>query len=121
MTDEQIHSVLEQIEAGKENRRQTYCCCDMVFSSLYDFRRHLFLEHPRELEEYFEPALHRESPAKPTKEEIHRMANKGRKKIERTQTKIEEKKRRERNLNAYPNPAKGDYFRLIYTPMGNKK
>lgn len=121
MTEEQIQDVLAQIEAGKRNRRQSYFCCGKVFTTLYGFRQHLFTDHPRELEECFEQVLHREGSALPTKEEIHKMANKGRKVKERARSKVEMKKHKERNLNAYPDRAKGDFFRLIYTPMGNKK
>lgn len=121
MTEDQIHSILEQIEHGKNNRRQSYICCGQAFPSLYDFRKHLFLEHPEELDLYFESVLHRDIAVKPTKTEIHKMANKGKKIKERARFRFEEKKRRERNLNAYPDHAKGDHFHLIYTPMGNKK
>lgn len=116
----QIKNILEQLKTGKKNRRQVYHCCGDSFDSLYDFRKHLFFEHPEELKLYFEEALTGWQ-QKPTAEEIHKMANKGKKIKEKQLKKKEEKKVRERNRDAYPTAVKGDYFRLIYTPMGNKR
>ena len=121
MTENQIHNVLLQIEQGKTNRNHTYYCCDKSFLSLYDFRRHLFEYHTQEMQLYFESALHRELPNKPSKEEVHRKANKGKKIREKVLKKKEEKHIRKRNQDAYPLPSIGDNFHLIYTPMGNKK
>ncbi len=121
MTKEQINSILKQIESGKVDSRYVYRCCGESFLSLYDFRKHLFERHPEEMELHFEEALHRELPTKPSAEEVHRKANKGKKIKEKALKKKEEKQTRKRNHDAYPTPSKGDSFHLIYTPMGNKR
>ena len=120
MTEDQINFILEQIESGKAYRKQDYMCCDECFTSLYDFRKHLYDVHPDEMNNIFAASFHRETSEKPTKEEIHRLANKGKKKIERKRIRKELKKRAE-NRAKQPSPNTGDHFHLIYTPMGNKR
>lgn len=121
MTDENVKSILEQIAVGKMNRRQVYHCCGDSFDTLYEFRKHLFLKHPEEMKLFFEDALTGGNLVKPTAEEVHKMARRGRNTKEKALKKAEERRVRKHNQDAYPTPAKGDYFRLIYTPMGNKK
>lgn len=121
MTGIQVKGILEQIEAGKKNRRHVYQCCENCFETLYEFRKHLFVEHPEEMKLYFEAALTGGNVVKPTAEEVHKMARKGRNVKEKALKKKEERKVRMHNQDAYPTPSKGDYFRLVYTPMGNKK
>ena len=120
MTGIQIKNILGQIETGKVNRKQTYVCCEQVFASLYEFRKHLHEMHPVEMSSFFEVALHRELAPKPTKEEIHRLANKGKKKIENKKKK-KELKLHARKRGMLPSPKPGDHFHIIYTPMGNKR
>ena len=115
-----ISNIIAQIENGKQDKRFVYNCCGESFPSLYGFRKHLYEYHPEELSKYFESSLHREQPLRPTKEDIHRAANKGKKKYER------ELKRKELRIHNKKNdsvsaPNKGDHFHLIYTPMGNKR
>lgn len=121
MTGTQVKDILGQIESGKKNRRQVYHCCGNSFDSLYDFRKHLFLEHPEEMKLYFEDAFTSGKVNKPTAEEVHKMANRGKKIKEKKLKKKEEREVRERNSDAYPTASKGDFFRLVYTPMGNKR
>ena len=121
MTDEQIQSVFRQIELGKTSKNVVYTCCGEAFHSLFDYRKHLHFSHPEEMVSLFEEALHREKPALPTKEEVHRLANKGKKKKEKAQDKKKKRQTSKRNRDAYPVASKGDSFHLIYTPMGNKR
>ena len=121
MTGNQIKDILEQIASGKSNRKQVYQCCGCSFDSVYEFRKHLYLEHPEELRLYFEEALAGGIMPKPTAEAVHKMASKGKKIKEKAEKKKEERKVQKRNRDAYPTPAKGDSFHLVYTPMGNKK
>ena len=120
MEQYEIESILSQINEGKNNRGFVYSCCGETFPSIYEFRKHLYESHPVELSDYFESALHRDPVEKPTKEEIHRMANKGKKKVEKEKIK-KENRLRARKRDSSPTPNKGDHFHLIYTPMGNKK
>lgn len=120
MSEQEINSILDQIEEGKNVKRYVYNCCGTSFPSLYEFRQHLFTSHPDELKNIFEIHLHRE-PSKLTKEEVHKMANKGKKKKEKAIDRKEKRETARKNQDAYPTASKGDFFRLIYTPMGNKK
>ena len=121
MTEAEIQDILSQIEIGKHEHRISYSCCGEIFQSLYEFRRHLHKSHPEEMSRYFEEALHREMPAPMSREEVHRLANKGKKKKEKAQERKEKRQVSKRNRDAYPIASKGDSFHLIYTPMGNKK
>ncbi len=120
MTGIQVKGILEQIEAGKKNRRHVYQCCENCFETLYEFRKHLFVEHPEEMKLYFEAALTGGNVVKPTAEEVHKMARRGKKIKEKALEKKEKRQARKRNQDAYPSASKGDHFHLIYTPMGNK-
>lgn len=121
LTGVQIKGILEQIAAGKMNRKHVYQCCGNSFETLYEFRRHLFLEHPEELKKYFEVALTGGNVHKPTEAEVHKMASKGKRTKENALKKKEERQASKRNRDAYPVSSKGDHFHLIYTPMGKKR
>ena len=121
MTDDDVNSILAQIEYGKSHRNANYFCCGESFLSLFDFRKHLYYSHPKEMSLFLEFALHRELPKPKSKEEIHRLANKGKKKREKAIDRKEKRQARERNRDAYPTPSRGDHFHIILTPMGNKR
>lgn len=109
MSEEEIQNLLKQIEQRKDSRKATYRCCGKTHHGLYEFRKHLFLCHPEEYSRYFSPVLHRDAPAsvRGVGIGVHKKAKK--------------KKGNSKNDDAYPTRCKGDYFHLIYTPMGNKR
>lgn len=120
MTEQEISGILKQIENGLQDRNTIYICCGQSFPSLFEFRKHLFEAHLEEYKSHFKAVMHREKPVLPTKEEIHKIVNK-RRKIKDKQLTEKERRIRAQNRSAYATPAKGDHFRIIYTPMGNKK
>lgn len=118
MEQEVISSILSQIETGKHKRSFIYKCCNQEFCTLYEFRRHLYKDHPAELEKFFKEALHRDPVKLLSKEDLHTKINRVKPKKDKA---LRKKRSYKKNIDAYPTPNRGDYFRLIYTPMGNKK
>ena len=121
MEQRNIENLLHQIQEGKIIRSYVYHCCGQEFTNLYEFRKHLHEEHPQEMSLYFEGQLHREAPSVPSRDELHKIVKKGQRIKEKERDRKEKRQASKRNRDAYPTPNKGDYFRLIYTPMGNKK
>ena len=63
-----ISSIITQLKEGINDRKHQYHCCDGVFDSLYDFRKHVFECHQEDYYE-IEPYFHREKPVQMTKEQ----------------------------------------------------
>lgn len=63
-----INNIIAQLKEGINNREYEYRCCECVFGSLYELRKHLFECHPleyRQIKRYFK----RVKPEQLTKEE----------------------------------------------------
>lgn len=109
LSETEIHELLTQIARKKGTRNPSYYCCDKKFKNLYEFRRHLYGCHPIEYNQYFVTELHQTFQGTVRGVGI---------KIPKSPKR---KKGSSKNDDAYPTRCKGDYFRLIYTPMGNKR
>lgn len=109
MSEDEIQNLLKQIEQRKDSRNASYRCCGKTHHGIYEFRKHLYVCHPEEYSRYFSPVLHRDAPAsvRGVGVGVHK--------------KTKKKKGYSKNDDAYPTRCKGDYFHLIYTPMGNKR
>lgn len=64
-----IISIKAQLKDGVNKRDYCYHCCDGVFDSLYEFRKHLYECHQEEYAE-LEPYFHKDKPVQLTKEEL---------------------------------------------------
>ena len=107
-----VEEVIKQIVESNGNNGYQYHCCDCVFDSFYEFRKHLFENHPQEYIE-IEPCLHRVKPIQMTKEERKSSIKKALKRKEKAKGK--HKKVRER----------GDYSKqpsawILYHHNGSK-
>ena len=54
MTEEEKQIIIRQINKGNSLKEFTCPCCDITFTNLYDFRKHLFKKHKTEWNECFE-------------------------------------------------------------------
>ena len=54
MTDEEKQNIIRQINKGNSLKEFTCPCCNITFTDLYDFRKHLFKKHKTEWNECFE-------------------------------------------------------------------
>ena len=63
-----IASVISQLKESNNNKEYQYHCCDEVFDSLYEFRRHMYECHKEDYD-VIEPYFHREKPVQTSKEE----------------------------------------------------
>lgn len=106
MSDDEIQNLVMQIEQGRDNRKASYHCCGRTFISLYYFRRHLYECHPEEYKRFFVMEL-RQSPPSTVRGVGVKRSNAPAKGYAWSR-------------DATVTPCKGDYFRLIYTPMGKK-
>ena len=53
-----IASVISQLKESNNNKEYQYHCCDEVFDSLYEFRRHMYECHKEDYD-VIEPYFHR--------------------------------------------------------------
>lgn len=109
MTEEEIQVILKQIEIQKDKRYASYRCCGKTHYSLFDFRKHLNECHNDEYRKIFVNVLHRSAPSTVRGVGVA---------VSNSPTNKREAAKRE---NAVPHRVKGEYFHLIYTPMGNKR
>lgn len=103
MTDEEIQIIKKQIELRRDQRKPSYRCCGKTHSGLFEFRKHLYECHPQEYSRYFVGEFHQSAPTS--------VRGVG----------IKTSKSNKRNLPPEPKKVEGEYFHLIYTPMGNKR
>ena len=54
MTEEEKQIIIKQINKGNSLKEFTCPCCDITFTDLYDFRKHLFKKHKTEWNECFQ-------------------------------------------------------------------
>lgn len=54
MTEKEKQIVIKQINKGNSLKEFTCPCCDITFTDLYDFRKHLLKRHRKEWDECFE-------------------------------------------------------------------
>ena len=54
MTEKEKQIVIKQINKGNSLKEFTCPCCDITFTDLYDFRKHLFKKHKTEWNECFQ-------------------------------------------------------------------
>ncbi len=118
MDEIEVKNIIKLFESGIQTKDTVYSCCGLSFTSLFEFRKHLFTAHPAEYELYFKDLKQSDRPFLLTKEELHKRVNKSKRRKEKVRRKM---KSYARSLNSKTEPAKGDYFRIIYTPMGNKR
>ena len=109
MTEEEIQVILKQIEQQRDKRHGSYRCCGKTHQSLFDFRKHLFEYHKDEYHRYFVKELHGSAPSTVRGIGIS---------VSNSPTNKKEAAKREK---AEQTRVKGEYFHLIYTPMGNKR
>lgn len=54
MTEEEKQIIIKQINKGNSLKEFSCPCCNITFTDLYDFRKHLFKKHKNEWNECFE-------------------------------------------------------------------
>lgn len=109
LSEDEIQNLEKQIEDNKSKRNASYICCGHEYRTIFDIRKHLFECHPEDYKKHLRKKLHRDipTPVRGVGVKVHKKSS--------------YKKRRKRNSDTGFTVYKGDYFRLIYTPMGNKR